>query len=130
MDFRYCSFKIFFYSITLIKSPWWNQQVHLYIYSNWIHSLNPGRGQGKRAEQLISKALILKGSWVFLQNCHLAASWMPKLQHIVNEFVTVSVLNYSLSLSVLNSQSLYLNHFIIHMFYCYLFYGLYFIIQV
>ena len=57
------------------------------IITNWPPT---GRGQGKRAEQLISKALILKGSWVFLQNCHLAASWMPKLQCIVSEFVCSS----------------------------------------
>ena len=45
-----------------------------------------GRGQGPKAEELISKAQILKGRWVFLQNCHLAASWMPKLQTIVEGF--------------------------------------------
>lgn len=45
-----------------------------------------GRGQGPKAEELISKAQILKGRWVFLQNCHLAASWMPKLQTIVEKF--------------------------------------------
>ncbi|XP_063298016.1 dynein axonemal heavy chain 14 [Pelobates fuscus] len=42
-----------------------------------------GRGQGVKAEELISKAQHLKGRWVFLQNCHLAASFMPKLQEIV-----------------------------------------------
>ena len=39
-----------------------------------------GRGQGPKAEDLIHKAQILKGRWVFLQNCHLAASFMPRLQ--------------------------------------------------
>ncbi|KAK2187819.1 hypothetical protein NP493_153g03014 [Ridgeia piscesae] len=45
-----------------------------------------GRGQGPRAEELILKAQILKGRWIFLQNCHLAASWMPRLQAIVDSF--------------------------------------------
>jgi len=46
-----------------------------------------GKGQGPKAEELISKSLMLKGRWVFLQNCHLAASFMPRLQVIVNKYV-------------------------------------------
>jgi dynein heavy chain len=44
-----------------------------------------GQGQGPRAEELIAKSLMLKGRWVFLQNCHLAASFMPRLQQIVSK---------------------------------------------
>jgi dynein heavy chain len=44
-----------------------------------------GQGQGPRAEELITKSLMLKGKWVFLQNCHLAASFMPRLQQIVSK---------------------------------------------
>ncbi|KAH9496161.1 Dynein heavy chain 6, axonemal [Bulinus truncatus] len=51
-----------------------------------LDMISLGRGQGPKAEELISKAQILKGRWVFLQNCHLAASWMPKLQSIVERF--------------------------------------------
>ncbi|MBN3325639.1 DYH1B protein, partial [Atractosteus spatula] len=43
-----------------------------------------GQGQGPRAKELINKAQVLKGRWVFLQNCHLAASFMPRLQSIVD----------------------------------------------
>ncbi|XP_046903615.1 dynein axonemal heavy chain 6-like [Hypomesus transpacificus] len=43
-----------------------------------------GQGQGPRANELIYQAQVLKGRWVFLQNCHLAASFMPRLQNIVN----------------------------------------------
>ena len=50
-----------------------------------LDMISLGRGQGPRAEELISKAQILKGRWVFLQNCHLAASWMPRLQNIVEK---------------------------------------------
>lgn len=45
-----------------------------------------GQGQGPRAEELITKSLILKGRWIFLQNCHLAASFMPRLQNLVSNF--------------------------------------------
>eukprot|EP00058_Branchiostoma_floridae_P021107 XP_002606597.1 hypothetical protein BRAFLDRAFT_120109 [Branchiostoma floridae] len=51
-----------------------------------IDMISLGRGQGPKAEELIQKAHILKGRWVFLQNCHLAASFMPRLQAIVDRW--------------------------------------------
>ncbi|CAC5424056.1 DNAH [Mytilus coruscus] len=51
-----------------------------------LDMISLGRGQGPKAEELINKAKILKGRWVFLQNCHLASSWMPRLQAIVEKF--------------------------------------------
>lgn len=44
-----------------------------------------GQGQGPRAEELIHRAK-KNGEWVMLQNCHLAKSWMPKLEVIVQNF--------------------------------------------
>ena len=44
-----------------------------------------GKGQGPKAEELINKSLMLKGRWIFLQNCHLAASFMPRLLALVNK---------------------------------------------
>lgn len=43
-----------------------------------------GQGQGLIAEQALRKAS-QKGDWIFLQNCHLAASFMPKLETILKE---------------------------------------------
>ncbi|KAJ3183889.1 Dynein heavy chain 6, axonemal [Geranomyces variabilis] len=50
-----------------------------------LHMISLGQGQGPIAEQLLRKAIIT-GDWVFLQNCHLAASWMNRLEAIVKEF--------------------------------------------
>ena len=48
-----------------------------------LDMISLGRGQGPRAEEAITKAYQQKGKWVFLQNCHHAASFMPRLQIIV-----------------------------------------------
>ncbi|XP_059839458.1 dynein axonemal heavy chain 6-like [Hypanus sabinus] len=51
-----------------------------------LDTVSLGQGQGLVAEELIHKVQVLKGRWVFLQNCHLAASFMPTLQAIVESF--------------------------------------------
>uniref|UniRef100_A0A7N4NFS6 Guanylate kinase-like domain-containing protein n=1 Tax=Sarcophilus harrisii TaxID=9305 RepID=A0A7N4NFS6_SARHA len=51
-----------------------------------VTMISLGRGQGIKAEELIYKAKIKQGQWVFLQNCHLAASFMPRLCTIVDGF--------------------------------------------
>ena len=45
-------------------------------------SVSLGQGQGPIAERILKESME-KGSWVLLQNCHLAPSWMPSLERIV-----------------------------------------------
>lgn len=47
-----------------------------------LHSISLGQGQGAAAEALIANGRT-NGHWIFLQNCHLATSWMESLQSIV-----------------------------------------------
>lgn len=49
-----------------------------------FHSISLGQGQGPAAEQLIKAGQAL-GHWVFLQNCHLATSWMSRMELIIRD---------------------------------------------
>lgn len=44
-----------------------------------------GQGQAPVATKLIEDGLV-DGSWVFLANCHLAASWLPSLEKIIEDY--------------------------------------------
>ena len=50
-----------------------------------MHPISLGQGQGPRAQALITGG-IDRGTWVVLQNCHLATSWMPKLETVIENF--------------------------------------------
>lgn len=50
-----------------------------------LDMISLGRSQGLKAVETIKRAYMHKGNWVFLQNCHLALSFMPELEEIVKE---------------------------------------------
>ncbi|GAB0194609.1 dynein axonemal heavy chain 1 [Grus japonensis] len=51
-------------------------------FSQKLSAISLGQGQGPRAEAMMNSAME-QGNWVFFQNCHLAPSWMPSLERLV-----------------------------------------------
>lgn len=49
--------------------------------------LSLGQGQSGKATRIIQEGL-RDGEWIYLANCHYAASWMPELEKIVEKFAT------------------------------------------
>jgi len=51
-------------------------------FTKKFEKVSLGQGQGPKAEKLLAEGME-SGLWVCLQNCHLAVSWMPTLERIV-----------------------------------------------
>ncbi|XP_036080207.1 dynein heavy chain 6, axonemal isoform X2 [Rousettus aegyptiacus] len=60
-------------------------------YSERVQSISLGQGQGPIAERMIKDAMKL-GNWVFLQNCHLAVSWMLAMEELIKTFTDSNVI--------------------------------------
>ncbi|XP_060520964.1 dynein axonemal heavy chain 6 [Cylas formicarius] len=58
-------------------------------FKDRVKSISLGQGQGPIAEMMIQEATDT-GDWVFLQNCHLATSWMVVLERIVLQIAETS----------------------------------------
>merc|ERR1719502_1270229 len=55
-------------------------------FAKKFNAISLGQGQGPIAEKMMQNA-IERGMWVCFQNCHLASSWMAKLEAIVEQYV-------------------------------------------
>ncbi|XP_036729228.1 dynein heavy chain 6, axonemal [Balaenoptera musculus] len=59
-------------------------------YSERVQSISLGQGQGPIAERMIKDAM-KSGNWVFLQNCHLAVSWMLAMEELIKTFTDSNI---------------------------------------
>ncbi|XP_019373751.1 PREDICTED: dynein heavy chain 6, axonemal [Gavialis gangeticus] len=76
-------------------------------YSERLESISLGQGQGPIAAKMIKDAM-KTGNWVFLQNCHLAVSWMLAMEELIKSFTEPNVCiheNFRLYLSSMPSET-------------------------
>ncbi|KAF3689531.1 Dynein heavy chain 1 [Channa argus] len=59
-------------------------------FSKKLNAISLGQGQGPWAEAMMHTAME-RGQWVFFQNCHLAPSWMPSLERLIENISPTKV---------------------------------------
>ncbi|XP_029005758.1 dynein axonemal heavy chain 1 [Betta splendens] len=59
-------------------------------FSKKMSAISLGQGQGPWAETMMHAAME-RGQWVFFQNCHLAPSWMPSLERLIENISSAKV---------------------------------------
>lgn len=59
-------------------------------FSKKMSAISLGQGQGPWAESMMHDAME-RGHWVFFQNCHLAPSWMPTLERLIENISPLKV---------------------------------------
>lgn len=67
-------------------------------------SISLGRGQGKKAENCINENAS-RGGWALLMNCHLATSFMPRLEYIVENLDDSNHRDFRLWMTSMPSKS-------------------------
>nr|CCC93687.1 unnamed protein product [Trypanosoma congolense IL3000] len=60
----------------------WKKFAEVMNMGKKLSDISLGQGQGPRAERMLQEGME-NGTWVLLQNCHLATSWMPTLERLV-----------------------------------------------
>ncbi|KAH9582136.1 Dynein heavy chain [Trypanosoma melophagium] len=65
----------------------WKKFAELQNMGKKLSDISLGQGQGPRAERMLQEGME-NGTWVLLQNCHLATSWMPVLERLVESMGT------------------------------------------
>ncbi|XP_011704198.1 PREDICTED: dynein heavy chain 1, axonemal-like, partial [Wasmannia auropunctata] len=74
--------------IVFILSPGTDPAAELYKFADKLkmdeklYSISLGQGQELKAQVMLRESAET-GSWLFFQNCHLAPSWMPKLEFLI-----------------------------------------------